>query len=155
MAKRINTTQTTPACQIQQPSFELPLQLSRKKFHTLGFAVFEEELLNPLQIQKIQASFNPFEPKLPNNIEIQRIACGKDFGIALDVSGRVYYYGKPSSLGLKCTGRSPTMKINELIICKASFITQIAIGHDGIHALLVNDDGTVYFTGKCNCKKNL
>jgi len=31
---------------IDPPPFELPLQLARKKFRTLGYAAFEDELLN-------------------------------------------------------------------------------------------------------------
>lgn len=50
-------------------------------------------------------------------------------------------------MGLKAIGKSPTLKMTELIISKVASITQIALGHDGIHALLVNDDGSVYFTG--------
>lgn len=51
-------------------------------------------------------------------------------------------------MGLKSVGRTPTMKMTELIISKVSNIVQVAIGHDGVHALLINDDGTVYFAGK-------
>lgn len=34
-----------------------------------------------------------------------------------------------------------------MIISKVANIVHVAIGHDGIHAILVNDDGTVYFAG--------
>ncbi|XP_055913946.1 E3 ubiquitin-protein ligase highwire isoform X3 [Eupeodes corollae] len=128
-------------------AFDLPLKLARKKFRTLGYAAFEDEVLNQNQIQKIQSSYNIFEPKLPSDIEIQGIACGKEFGLVKASNGKVYFYGKSPSLGLKAVGRTPTMKITELIISKVSNITQVAVGHDGIHALLVNDDGTVYFAG--------
>lgn len=37
--------------------------------------------------------------------------------------------------------------MTELIVSKISNIIQISIGHDGIHALLLNIDGSVYFTG--------
>lgn len=88
-----------------------------------------------------------FEPKLPNDVEIQSIVCGKEFGLVRASNGKIYYYGKSASLGLKSIGRTPTMKMTELIISKVSNIVQIAVGHDGVHALLVNDDGTVYFAG--------
>ena len=64
-------------------------------------------------------------------------------------NGKVYYYGKSTALGLKSIGKTPTLKITELIISKVSNIVHAAVGHDGIHAILVNEDGTVYFTGKC------
>lgn len=60
---------------------------------------------------------------------------------------QTFYYGKASALGLKSTGKSPTIKITELIVSKSSNIVHIAVGHDGIHAVLVNEDGTVFFTG--------
>lgn len=121
--------------------------LSRKRFRTLGYANFEEEVLNQNQILKIQSSFNVFEPKIHSNIELQGIACGKEFGLVCATSGKVYYYGRSSSLGLKSVGRTPITKLTELIISKLSRVIHVAIGHDGIHALLVTDDGTVYFTG--------
>ncbi|XP_023291814.2 E3 ubiquitin-protein ligase highwire [Lucilia cuprina] len=126
---------------------ELPLQLSRKRFRTLGYATFEEEVLNQNQILKIQASYNIFEPKIPNDVDLQEIVCGKEFGLVSATNGKVFYYGKSVALGLKSVGRTPIMKLTELIISKISRITHIAVGHDGIHALLVNDDGTVYFAG--------
>ncbi|TDG40226.1 hypothetical protein AWZ03_013349 [Drosophila navojoa] len=134
----------------EPPPFELPLQLARKKFRTLGYAAFEDELLNQQQIQRIQSAHNSFEPKLPapcRDADVLGMACGKEFGIVRASNGRVYYYGKPAALGLKCVGRTPTLKLTELIVSKAANIVHVAVGHDGIHALLVNDDGTVYFAG--------
>lgn len=126
---------------------ELPLQLSRKRFRTLGYATFEEEVLNQNQILKIQSSYNVFEPKIPNDVDLQEIVCGKEFGLVCATNGKVYYYGKSGALGLKSVGRTPIMKLTELIISKVSRILHVALGHDGVHAILVNDDGTVYFAG--------
>ncbi|KAM8720838.1 hypothetical protein ACLKA7_006822 [Drosophila subpalustris] len=134
----------------EPPPFELPLQLARKKFRTLGYAAFEDELLNQHQIQRIQSAHNSFEPKLPapcRDADVLGMACGKEFGLVRASNGRVYYYGKSAALGLKCVGRTPTLKLTELIVSKAAHIVHVAVGHDGIHALLVNDDGTVYFAG--------
>lgn len=134
----------------EPPPFELPLQLARKKFRTLGYAAFEDELLNQHQIQRIQSAHNSFEPKLPapcRDADVLGMACGKEFGLVRASNGRVYYYGKSAALGLKCVGRTPTLKLIELIVSKAAHIVHVAVGHDGIHALLVNDDGTVYFAG--------
>ncbi|XP_030378381.1 E3 ubiquitin-protein ligase highwire [Scaptodrosophila lebanonensis] len=132
----------------EPPPFELPLQLARKKFRTLGYAAFEDEVLNQNQIQRIQSSHNNFEPKLPcRDVDVLGMACGKEFGLVRAGNGKVYFYGKSASLGLKSVGRTPTLKLTELIISKAAHIVHVAVGHDGIHALLVNDDGTVYFAG--------
>lgn len=129
------------------PIPDLQLQLARKSFRTFGYASFEEELLNQQQIQKIQSSFNPFEMKLPSESEIGGIQCGKEFGLVHTINGKVYYYGKSAALGLISIGKTPSMKPIELIVAKTSNIVHVAIGHDGIHAILVNDDGNVYFTG--------
>lgn len=129
------------------PIPDLQLQLARKSFRTFGYATFEEELLNQQQIQKIQSSFNPFEMKLPIDSEIGGIVCGKEFGLVRTTNGKVYYYGKASALGLKSIGKTPSMKPIELIVAKTSNIVHATIGHDGIHAILVNEDGNVYFTG--------
>lgn len=129
------------------PIPDLQLQLARKSFRTFGYATFEEELLNQQQIQKIQSSFNPFEMKLPSGSEIGGIMCGKEFGLIRATNGKVYYYGKAAALGLKSIGKTPSMKPIELIVAKTSNIMHATIGHDGIHAILVNDDGNVYFTG--------
>uniref|UniRef100_A0A1B0GP35 PHR domain-containing protein n=1 Tax=Phlebotomus papatasi TaxID=29031 RepID=A0A1B0GP35_PHLPP len=127
--------------------FDLPLKLARKTFRTLGYAAFEDEVLNQNQIQKIQSSYNPFEPKLSNDVEVLSICCGKEFGLVRTPTGKVYYYGKAASLGLKSVGKSPTLRLTELIVSKSENIVHIAVGHDGVHAILVTDDGFVYFTG--------
>lgn len=80
-------------------------------------------------------------------MDVLTIACGKEFGLVCTSNGKIYYYGKSASLGLKSIGRTPNMRLTELMISKPSNITQFAIGHDGLHALILNDDGTVYFTG--------
>lgn len=129
------------------PIPDLQLQLARKSFRTFGYASFEEELLNQQQIQKIQSSFNPFETRLPTESEIGGIVCGKEFGLVRATNGKVYYYGKAAALGLKSIGKTPSMKPIELIVAKTSNIVHATIGHDGIHAILINDDGNVYFTG--------
>lgn len=127
---------------------DLMLQLARKSFKTFGYATFEEELLNQQQIQKIQTSFNPFEMKLTSDTEIGGIVCGKEFGLIRATNGKVFYYGKSSALGLKSIGKTPSMKPIELIVTKSSNIVYTTIGHDGLHAILINEDGNVYFAGE-------
>lgn len=62
------------------------------------------------------------------------------------MSVQVLYSGRPSALGLK---QSPSggARFQELIVAKAPKISHVAAGHDGLHAILVADDGSVYFTG--------
>lgn len=85
--------------------------------------------------------------KFSNETEIAGIACGKEFGLIRATNGKIYYYGKSSALGLKSVGKTPSMKPVELIVAKSSNITHVTIGHDGLHAILINEDGSVYFAG--------
>lgn len=96
---------------------------------------------------QIQTAFNQFDPKLPDDQELVGISCGKEFGLVRSNSGKVYYYGKAASLGLKSVGKTPSLRLTELLISKVAKIVHISVGHDGIHAILVNDDGSVYFAG--------
>lgn len=128
-------------------AFDLSLKLARKTFSTLGYAQFESEVLNQSQIQKIISSSNPFEPTMSAELELSSIVCGKEFGLVRSNTGKVFYYGKAAALGLKSSGKNPTLKLTELIISKVSTIVQMSVGHDGLHALLVANDGSVYFTG--------
>lgn len=128
-------------------AFDLILRLTKKGFRTLGYANFEEELLTEAQIQEIQNTHNPFVPTTPNDAEIAGIFCGKEFGIAQGSDGKTYYYGKAGAIGLKTVGRSPYLKLNELVISKVSKTMQISLGHEGLHALFLNDDGNVFFAG--------
>lgn len=86
--------------------------------------------------------------KFASDTEIAGIVCGKEFGLIRSTSGKIYYYGKSSALGLKSIGKTPSMKPIELIVAKSSNIVHATIGHDGMHAILINEDGSVYFAGK-------
>ncbi|XP_058468268.1 E3 ubiquitin-protein ligase highwire isoform X2 [Malaya genurostris] len=128
-------------------AFDLSLKLARNGFHTLGYSIFEEEILSENQQKKIQSSNNNFIPSLPVEVDLVGISCGKEFGLVLGSNGKVFYFGKGNSLGLKAVGKNPSMKLNEIVIPKPTSFTQVTVGHDGIHALLLNEDGTVYFAG--------
>jgi len=56
------------------------------------------------------------------------------------------YTGKSQSLGIK-QGAPAQGKWAELPITKSPKIVQVATGHDGQHALLVTDDGSIFFVG--------
>lgn len=128
-------------------SFDLTLNLAKRSFRTFGYAAFEEEILNNTQLQKIQNSYNCFVPTLPDESEVAGVVSGKEFGLVVTSLGKVYYYGKSASLGLKSLIKSPSLKLNELTISKVSKIVQTSLGHDGLHTLLLSDDGSVYFAG--------
>lgn len=52
-------------------------------------------------------------------------------------------------MGIKQAGVR-TGKWSELVLTKAPKITHVAVGHDGLHAILITDDGSVFFAGKNN-----
>lgn len=56
------------------------------------------------------------------------------------------YSGKSSALGIKQVN-SRTSKWSELGLTKTPKITQIAVGHEGMHAVLLTEEGSVFFTG--------
>jgi len=56
------------------------------------------------------------------------------------------YTGRSQSLGIKQGGPAPG-KWAELPIVKSPKIVQYSIGHDATHALLVAEDGSVFFVG--------
>lgn len=59
---------------------------------------------------------------------------------------QVLYQGKAASLGIKQSGQAQG-RWAELTITKSPKIVHIALGHDGLHALMVAEDGSVYFVG--------
>ena len=77
------------------------------------------------------------------------VASGKEFSLMLTSAGKLYFTGKAVALGHKqpCSAG----RWNEVIVSKSGSspvtITQYSVGHDGLHALLVSEDGSVYFTG--------
>lgn len=59
------------------------------------------------------------------------------------------YSGKAASLGLKHAPSSSSLPERwlELPVPRAPAVAQLAVGHEGQHALLVTEDGAVFFTG--------
>lgn len=62
---------------------------------------------------------------------------------------QIYYTGKYQSLGIKQGGPSAGKWV-ELPVTKSPKIVQFSVGHDGSHALLVAEDGSVFFTGSAS-----
>lgn len=65
------------------------------------------------------------------------------------ISYKIYYTGKYQSLGIKQGGPSAGKWV-ELPITKSPKIVHFSVGHDGSHALLVAEDGSVFFTGSAS-----
>lgn len=71
---------------------------------------------------------------------------GKEFTLVRTITGHVMYSGKASALGLKQT-RGQTTKWCELTLTKTPKVSHIAVGHEGMHAILVSEDGSAFFAG--------
>ncbi|GAB6023050.1 hypothetical protein CHUAL_007142 [Chamberlinius hualienensis] len=112
---------------------ELPLKLARKSIDLFGWACFDEEM-----------TIHTLAPSLDD--EPLAVSAGKDFALMRTASGKVLYYGKAPSLGLKQSGLF-TNRWTELAIMKSPKINQFSVGHEGLHALLVTEDGGVFFVG--------
>ncbi|XP_031649241.1 E3 ubiquitin-protein ligase MYCBP2 isoform X10 [Oncorhynchus kisutch] len=128
---RIYATSTDPA--LQQ---ELQLKLARKCLHACGISLFDLEK----DLHIISTGFDE---------EAALLGAGREFALMKTASGKVYYTGKYQSLGIK-QGGPLAGKWVELPITKSPKIVQFSVGHDGSHALLVAEDGSVFFTGSAS-----
>ena len=148
---------------------ELPLKLARKCIDVYGSSsVFEEPQTPSLAVEQPKNVTGPLKPAknlqidFSSDDEFFSINAGKDFALMLSAQGKLQYTGKSTSIGHKqaCPSgqwneinlvSSITSKVTGLgtvgprgTSCK---VVQTALGHDGAHALLLTDDGIVYFTG--------
>ncbi|XP_056610662.1 E3 ubiquitin-protein ligase MYCBP2 isoform X7 [Triplophysa dalaica] len=128
---RIYATSSDPA--LQQ---ELQLKLARKCLHACGISLFDLEK----DLHIISTGFDE---------EAALIAAGREFALMKTASGKIYYTGKYQSLGIKQGGPSAGKWV-ELPVTKSPKILQFSVGHDGSHALLVAEDGSVFFTGSAS-----
>ena len=111
---------------------ELPLKLARKCVDCLGASLFQEGEKNHA------INFGCDE-------EAADVKAGKEFAFMLSAQGKLYFSGKASCVGQKQT--TSQGQWIEMALSRAPKMAQISIGHDGQHALLLTDDGVVYFTG--------
>ncbi|XP_015744900.2 E3 ubiquitin-protein ligase MYCBP2 isoform X4 [Python bivittatus] len=128
---RIFATSTEPV--LQQ---ELQLKLARKCLHACGISLFDLEK----DLHIISTGFDE---------ESAVLGAGREFALMKTASGKIYYTGKYQSLGIKQGGPSAGKWV-ELPITKSPKIVQFSVGHDGSHALLVAEDGSVFFTGSAS-----
>ncbi|KAL0280278.1 UNVERIFIED_CONTAM: hypothetical protein PYX00_001618 [Menopon gallinae] len=111
---------------------ELTLKLARKCIDVLGVSSYDEE--NPGKTLNIGS-----------DDEIVSITAGKEFGLVRTLNGKVLYSGKANSLGLKSGGSGGRWA--ELTIPKGPRAQHIAVGHEGLHAVIVTEDGAAFFCG--------
>ncbi|XP_059355583.1 E3 ubiquitin-protein ligase MYCBP2 isoform X7 [Carassius carassius] len=128
---RIYATSSDPT--LQQ---ELQLKLARKCLHACGISLFDLEK----DLHIISTGFDE---------EAALIGAGREFALMKTASGKIYYTGKYQSLGIKQGGPSDGKWV-ELPVTKSPKIVQFSVGHDGSHALLVAEDGSVFFTGSAS-----
>ncbi|CAM1315909.1 MYCBP2 (predicted), partial [Pycnogonum litorale] len=112
---------------------ELPLKLARKCLDVFGTGLFDDGT----DVHSINTGTED---------EVCHVAAGKDYGLIKTTGGKILFSGKSQSLGIKQSCPGPD-KWLELPMPKSSKIVQYSVGHDGLHSLLVADDGIVYFTG--------
>ncbi|XP_035248710.1 E3 ubiquitin-protein ligase MYCBP2 isoform X4 [Anguilla anguilla] len=128
---RIYATSRDPT--LQQ---ELQLKLARKCLHACGISLFDLEK----DLHIISTGFDE---------EAALLGAGREFALMKTATGKIYYTGKYQSLGIKQGGPSAGKWV-ELPVTKSPKIVQFSVGHDGSHALLVAEDGSVFFTGSAS-----
>ncbi|XP_076385847.1 MYC binding protein highwire isoform X12 [Megachile rotundata] len=111
---------------------ELPLKLARKCVDVFGYSTFDEE-----------QAIHTLNPGCDDEIAI--VTAGKEFGLLKTVSGKVLYTGKGTCLGMKSNTR-PNRWV-ELTLGKGPRLVNFAAGHDGQHAVMIMEDGSVLFAG--------
>ena len=117
---------------------ELPIKLARKCVELVGASVIEEATAG----ERFHVEFGVED-------DVACVGSGKEFGLMLTSAGKLYYTGKSAAISHKQV--CPAGRWNEVVVSRAgpaaTNITQFSIGHDGLHALLVGEDGSVFFTG--------
>ncbi|XP_069365103.1 E3 ubiquitin-protein ligase MYCBP2 isoform X3 [Maniola hyperantus] len=132
---------------------EFHVHLLRRRTLVLGRPPFDDGLSR--RMVDLDA---PVAMQLDDNDDdpLLGISSGQDFGLLITSSGKVYYTGKGTTLGYKApsphTGRWTLMKEtlfnkNEASNTKKCKVVQVALGHEGVHAILVLENGSALFTG--------
>ncbi|XP_059059876.1 E3 ubiquitin-protein ligase MYCBP2 [Achroia grisella] len=142
---------TTPA--VIRPYKEMTVSLLRRHVLIIGRSPFDDGFSRrPLDVEV------PVAVELDDNDDdcMVNISAGQDFCLLNTITGKVYYTGKGASLGYKTaspvTSRWTLMKEtvytrNDIPDVKKGRVIQVAVGHEGVHAILVMDNGTALFTG--------
>ena len=120
---------------------ELPIKLARKCVELVGASIVDEGQ-GPASLERAQVDFGVDD-------EVGSLGTGKEFSLMLTSSGKLYYSGKSSAISQKQP--CPPGRWNEVVVSRSgsapASISQFSVGLDGLHALLVGEEGSVYFTG--------
>ena len=122
-------------------SGELPIKLARKCVELSGTSCVEEGA-GAASLERSQVDFGVDD-------EVGSLGTGKEFSLMLTTSGKLYYSGKSSAISQKQP--CPPGRWNEVLVSRSgsapASISHFSVGLDGLHALLVGEEGSVYFTG--------
>ena len=122
-------------------SGELPIKLARKCVELSGASCVEEGA-GAASLERSQVDFGVDD-------EVGSLGTGKEFSLMLTTSGKLYYSGKSSAISQKQP--CPPGRWNEVLVSRSgsapASISHFSVGLDGLHALLVGEEGSVYFTG--------
>ncbi|XP_060809498.1 E3 ubiquitin-protein ligase MYCBP2 [Amyelois transitella] len=132
---------------------EISVHLLRRHVLIFGRSPFEDGFsrrnMDPDAAMAVQMEDDEDDP-------LMGICAGQDFCLLNTITGRVYYTGKGASLGYKTsspiTSRWALMKEtvftrNDLPNLKKGRVMNVAVGHEGVHAILVMDNGVALFAG--------
>ena len=118
---------------------DLPLKLARKCVDVFGASTVDPSSAAAAAHHTVDFS------GCCDGEEAADLRAGSDFALMVSAQGKLFYTGKSSAIGHKQP--CPPGRWNEVTVSRSPKITQVAVGHDGGHALLLSDDGCVYFTG--------
>ena len=121
---------------------DLPIKLARKCVELIGSSVIDEGAGSSVSGDRFHVEFGVDD-------EVASVASGKEFSLMLTNSGKLYFTGKSVAIGHKqpvSPGRWSEVTVSKSGSAPVT-IAQYSVGHDGLHALLVSEDGAVYFTG--------
>lgn len=122
---------------------ETPLKLARKCVEVHGAGAFEEGAAAAPDAAPQEGRQLRFD--CVDEDEAGTVQVGKEFGLMLTCHGKTFFTGKASSLGQK-QYLAPGQWA-ELSVTRGPRLVQCCVGHDGQHALLVSEEGGVYFAG--------
>ena len=159
------------ACNCSSVESELPLKLARKSIDVFGSSIIEEgktkhqvDFASDDDVLSLQSGKEfalmltshgriyytgtyqkmSYVAKILNGEKIAKVCCPFNLTSFFD-KFKLYFAGKSTALGQKQP--CPNGQWNEMTISKSPKIVQLAVGHEGLHSLLLSEDGTVYFVG--------
>lgn len=149
-----------PTCKKEKVTFSLSseytVRLSSSRVSLYGnsnFNIPSYDLINRSESDNIDTNDRLMYARLKvietNNLfelkEVVNVLTGKEFALLLTGQGKVYYCGNSQNIGLPQTNSLD--KWSQLEFPKPVKIVQIAVGHESNHALMMGEDGSLFFVG--------